>query len=177
MSIVRWKLVNALGCEHTYGHVTKTKRIESGLVKSHANDAFCIAGGAAQERTQPFKVEQVRRNNRSLELFYDARYVDIRTGEKASGGELFSGRRTRNKNLNEPNLCIFRGQKLSKGRRSIRKMRYAYQPNDTVLFTGQKYAVKGIQNKGAYIKLATLKNPVKTASVSLLYYGKGLCFK
>lgn len=176
MSIVRWRLVSALGCEHTYGHVTKTKRIELGLEKSHINDAFCIAGGTSQQRVAPLPVKQIRRNNRSLELFYDAQYIDTRTSKKASGGELCSGRRTRNKNLNEPHLRTFRGRKLSKGRRSIRKMRYAYQPGDTVLFSGQKYPVKGIQNKGIYIKLANLDKPVKTELVIPLYYGKGLCF-
>ncbi len=39
MSIVRWKLVNTLGSEHTYGHVTKTKRIELGLEKSHVQES------------------------------------------------------------------------------------------------------------------------------------------
>ncbi len=176
MSIVRWKLVNTLGSDHTYGHITKTKRIELGLEKSHVQDAFCIAGGTGQRRIASLQVKQIRRNNRSLELFYDARYIDIRTGEKASGGELFSGRRTRNKKLNGPNLRIFRGRKLSKGHRSIRKVRYLYQPGDTVLLARQKFSVKGIQNKGAYIKLADLAKPIKTDLVSPLYYGKGLRF-
>ncbi|KLU63086.1 hypothetical protein CEB3_c05060 [Peptococcaceae bacterium CEB3] len=168
MSVVRWKLVNAIGCEHTYGHITKTLRIESGLEKSHVNDAFCIAGGTSQQRVDPLQIKQIRRNNRSLELFYDARYIDIRTGEKVSGGELFSGRRARNINLNGPNLRIYRGKKMSKGQRRIRKTRYAYQPCDTVLFNNQKYAVKGIQNKGVYIKLKDLAKPVKTELVSPL---------
>ncbi len=45
MTTVRWRLVNSLSCNHSYGFITKNKRIELGLEKSHANDAFVIAGG------------------------------------------------------------------------------------------------------------------------------------
>lgn len=40
--------------------------------------------------------EKVRRNNRILEKFYDSQYIDIRTGEIATGKELFNGRINRN---------------------------------------------------------------------------------
>lgn len=71
MSTVRWKLVNALRSigitvEHTYGYITKSLRIEQGLSKSHVNDAFVIAGGNAQERTDGFIMRQVRKCNRKL---------------------------------------------------------------------------------------------------------------
>lgn len=54
MSIVRWRLVNDLNqilptC-HTYGYITKGKRRELELEKSHATDAFVIAGGTTQSR-------------------------------------------------------------------------------------------------------------------------------
>ena len=109
-----------------------------------------------------------------MQKFYDAKYVDRRTGEKVSGQELNCGRRTRNKNLNTENLHKYRGEKVSPGRVSIRKQRYPYQPGDTVLYQGKKCNVKGIQNLGVYIKLAELKKPVKTSEVRALYYGKGL---
>ena len=48
MSMVRWKLVNLLNCAHTYGYITKSKRIEYGIEKTHANDAFVIAGGTTK---------------------------------------------------------------------------------------------------------------------------------
>ena len=66
MSTVRWKLVNETGSKHTYGYITKSRRIETGLEKSHINDAFIIAGGKAQERVQPLLVKQVRKCNRKL---------------------------------------------------------------------------------------------------------------
>jgi hypothetical protein len=68
MTAIRWKLVNALGCKHTYGYITKSGRIELKLPKSHVNDAFVISGGTTQERCVPFEIKQTRRNNRSLQL-------------------------------------------------------------------------------------------------------------
>ncbi|MCF8023286.1 MAG: paclitaxel/taxanoid biosynthesis susceptibility protein TS1, partial [Clostridiales bacterium] len=132
-------------------------------------------GGTIQTRCESLTIQQVRRNNRSLQKFYDARYIDTRTGEKASGQELNSGRRTRNKNHNTENLHKYHGHKVKKGQVSIRRQRYPLQPFDTVLYYGQRYLVKGVQNKGAYIKLDGLAKPVKTSVVKLLYYGKGLC--
>lgn len=173
MSIVRWRLVNLLNCEHTYGHITKCRRIELKLPKTHYNDAFCIVGGSSQSRLKPIEIKQMRRNNRSLEKFYDAQYIDIRTSVKEPGQVLFSGRRTRNKNLVGPNLRIYRGQKLVDGHRSIRKKRYFFQPGDTVVFEGKGLAVKGVQNLGAYVKLEGLSKPVKTSLITPLYYGKG----
>jgi hypothetical protein len=50
----------------TFGYITKENRQRLGLVKSHENDAFVIAGGLAQERanTQNYKFKQA--NNRSI---------------------------------------------------------------------------------------------------------------
>jgi 5-methylcytosine-specific restriction endonuclease McrA len=64
---IRWKIVERLKAEHTYGYVTKYQRNKLGLEKSHVNDAFVIAGGTNQKRCQPYEVIQVRRNNRSLQ--------------------------------------------------------------------------------------------------------------
>lgn len=66
MSMVRWRLVNETGAEHTYGYITKTNRIALGLAKSHVNDAYVIAGGVGQERVTPFSIKQVRKCNRKL---------------------------------------------------------------------------------------------------------------
>lgn len=173
MSMVRWRLVNSLECEHTYGYLTKSKRIELGIEKSHSNDAFVIAGGTKQEKVSPLEITQIRRNNRSLEKFYDAKYIDTRTGRKASGKELFSGRTTRNKNLSGENLRTYRGEKQSKGRRSIRKQRYFYQPKDIVKLENKKYQVAGMQNKGAYIKLKDLTKVVKVDLVKPYRFSGG----
>ena len=68
MNIVRWKLVNHLNCKHTYGHITKYNRTKLGLPKSHANDAFAIAGGTKDmQHSTTTTSKQFRRNNRSLQ--------------------------------------------------------------------------------------------------------------
>ncbi len=68
ITIVRWQLVERLKCQHTYGDHTKYKRMKLHLPKSHANDAFIIAGGGNNyPRSLLFNVNQIRRNNRSLQ--------------------------------------------------------------------------------------------------------------
>ena len=67
MNTVRWKLTQLTGADHTFGYITKRNRISLGLDKSHANDAFVIAGGTNQARTLPFTITQRRRNNRSIQ--------------------------------------------------------------------------------------------------------------
>ncbi len=67
LNIFRWRIVEQLGAEHTYGYVTKYQRTKLGLEKSHVSDAFVIAGGSNQERCRRYKVKQIRRNNRSLQ--------------------------------------------------------------------------------------------------------------
>ncbi|MFW9916535.1 MAG: RNA-guided endonuclease IscB [Candidatus Thorarchaeota archaeon] len=175
MSTVRWRFVNTLGCAHTYGYLTKGKRKVLALPKTHYHDAFVIAGGTTQHRAVPRDLVQIRRNNRALQKFYDAKYIDRRTGDKASGQELNSGRRTRNCTLTEDNLRPYRDRKVSKGRVSIRRQRYRYQPKDRVSYKGQRYLVKGMQNYGQYVKLAELPKPVKTALVSPVRWRKGIC--
>lgn len=68
MNNIRWKLVNLLNCDWTYGYRTKHNRTKQGLEKSHINDAYVIAGGGKnQERMDvTYKSKQVRRQNRSL---------------------------------------------------------------------------------------------------------------
>ena len=180
MSMIRWYLVNNLKERHsrvsvTYGYITKNHRIENGIEKTHYNDAFAIAKGIKQMRNNNILiVEQNRLNNRSLEKFYDAKYIDIRTNEKVSAGDLNNGRRTRNKNLNSENLRQFRGKKISKGQRRIRVGKSKYQPNDLVKFEGKVYTVKGSQNKGAYIALKEIKKVPNVKNILPYVFKKGL---
>ena len=174
MSMIRWRLINQLSCDYTYGYITKSKRIELGLEKSHANDAFVIAGGESQARSCLTNFMQVRRNNRSLEKFYDAKYIDTRSGKRVSGQVLFNGRRCRNKNLSTENLHKYRGEKLSKGRRSVRTKRYFYQPNDLVKYEGRVYTVKGTQNKGAYVALKEIRKVARVTDLEPYMYRSGL---
>lgn len=180
MSMIRWYLVNNLkekysNVSFTYGYITKNHRIKNKIEKTHYNDAFCIAKGIEQIRSNHiYEVKQNRLNNRSLEKFYDSKYIDIRTGEKVSGGDLNNGRRTRNKNLNSENLHQYRGEKLSKGQRRIRKGKSVYQPNDLVKCNGQIYTVKGSQNGGKYIALREIKKVPRVDLLKPYVYKKSL---
>ena len=66
MTMIRWRLVEELGCDYTFGYVTKSRRIKLGLPKSHVNDAFVIAGGSNQTRVGSYTIKQVRKCNRKL---------------------------------------------------------------------------------------------------------------
>ena len=180
MNIVRWYLVDELKSKYdnvfiTYGYITKNHRIKNSIEKSHLNDAFAIAKGTNQIRTKDkFLVTQDRLKNRSLEKFYDSKIIDTRTGKKVSGGDLSCGRSTRNKNLNTENLRKYRGAKISKGQRRIRKQKYFYQPNDLVKYNGKVYTVKGTQNEGKYIALKEIKKVPKVELLTPYVFKKGL---
>ena len=182
MSTIRWRLVEylkTLDIEtiYTYGYLTKSKRIELGLEKTHYNDAYCIALNCCnclpKKNKNAMIYTQIRRNNRSLEKFYDSKYIDKRDNLKKSGKELYNSRTTRNKTLNSENLHQYRGNKISKGRRTIRKQRYKYQPNDLIKYNNNIYIVKGIQNKGDYIKLKNFKKVIKVKEIKPYRYSKG----
>lgn len=175
MTMVRWKMVNQLNCAHTYGHITKSKRIDLGLGKSHHNDAFVIANGTTQHRTTPFIVTQRRRNNRSLEKFYDAKYVDARDGETKAGKDLSSQKRTRGREDLPENLRVHRQLKLKKGRRAIRQRRYFFQPGDLVMLDGTILTVKGTMSNGASVLLSNKKTKTPRL-LELITFGKGLAF-
>ena len=72
MSIIRWKTVDRLRelgnvVSITYGYLTKSARIARKLVKSHINDAFVIAGGNGQARTDnSYFIKFIRKCNRQL---------------------------------------------------------------------------------------------------------------
>ena len=80
MGMVRWRIVEKLKekffeveINHTYGYFTKNKRFECGIEKTQSN----IAEGSFAPRSETYKIVRVRRDNRSLEKFYAAKYQDI----------------------------------------------------------------------------------------------------
>lgn len=52
----------------TYGYITFVKKNELSLEKSHVNDAFVIAEGTIQERSNTWNIEQKHRHNRAIQL-------------------------------------------------------------------------------------------------------------
>jgi len=176
MSTVRWKLVNQLNCEHTYGSLTKFKRKELELEKSHHNDAFVVADATHQQRCHPTQFIQKRKNNRSLEKFYDAKYIDLRDGKKKSGKDLCSQRRKRNRENLPESLRKYRAHKVSKGRRSLRKQRYSIQPQDIVEYQGKQYKAVGIQNYGNSLKMTDNIKPIvkSVKQIKVIFHQKTL---
>lgn len=173
MTTLRWRLINMEDAKVTYGYITKSKRIGLGIEKTHNNDAFVVAGGNQQKRCEPITFQQIRRNNRSLERFWDAQYIDVRTSEKVKAAELNCGRTTRNKNENGENLRIYRGQKVREGHRRIRRQRYFYQPNDLVKFEGQVCRVVGTVSNGKSVRLDIGRYPTPS-KLTLYKFAKGL---
>lgn len=166
MNIVRWYIVNQVKdlvpdakVHTTYGAATKLARKDLNIDKSHINDAYAMGVFHPLERAKEQHFQKVRRNNRCLEKFYDAKYIDIRDGKKKSGKELGCQRTNRREpRMSEKNLRIFHGERVSKGRRSIRRQRYSIRPGDVVLFNCQKYVSKGCHFNGTRVMLNTGKS-------------------
>ena len=162
MNAVRWQMFNALKVAHpdikwhmTYGTATQEARKVLCLAKSHANDAYAMGTFHPKHRTPFMCFRKLRRNSRILERFYDAKYMDIRDGQRRKGSELSSGRTSRSESRHsEKNLRIYRGQKVSNGRRTIRRQHYTLRPGDTVVTESGKHRVKGVQHYGMYVALS-----------------------
>lgn len=165
MNTVRYALVNDFKEEFsdievftTYGAETKLKRKELHLLKTHANDAYSMGQLHPKHRAKEEHFVKCRRNNRVLSKFYDAKYIDIRDRKTKTGKELSCNRTNRRESRNsDKNERIYRGQKVSKGRISIRKKHYSIRPGDFILFENKKYTTKGVQNNGTYIILENSK--------------------
>jgi hypothetical protein len=68
MNIIRQRLLSIYpDAVETFGYVTKANRYKHNIVKTHANDAFVIAGGFNQKRTEERAIKFKRKNNRSLQ--------------------------------------------------------------------------------------------------------------
>ena len=154
MNTVKWYIyeqVKEFGVtvHMTYGVSTKRVRIDRNIEKSHANDAYSMGDFHPSHRAHTEYFVKRRRNNRILEKFYDAKYIDIRDGGIKKGAELSCGRRKRSIPRDNPDsLRIYHGKKMSKGRRAIRKTRYPLQPGDVVLYNDKKAITSGCHNKG-----------------------------
>lgn len=160
MTAVRWAMYQQVKERYpqvevriTCGAETKERRRLLDVGKSHVNDAYVMGDFHPLHRAHPWILQKKRRNNRILEKFYDAKYIDIRDGKKRSGQELFNGRTNQNHDRDTENLHRYRGEKVTKGRRSIRRQRYPFQPHDTVVYKGRKLETAGCHNKGSRLLL------------------------
>ena len=83
MTTIRWQLYNEvkslfldINIHVTYGAATKEQRRKLNIGKSHVNDAFVIGKFYSKHRANAVLYKKKRRNNRCLEKFYDAKYID-----------------------------------------------------------------------------------------------------
>lgn len=138
----------------TYGALTKLKRKNCNIKKSHSNDAYCMGEFHPKHRNDFRHYKKLRRNNRILSKFYDAKYIDIRDDSIKSGKQICCNRTNRRELRNsDKNERIYRGQKISKGKIVVRKQHYQYRPYDYIWYQGCRYVVKGVQNKGKQVAL------------------------
>ena len=150
MTMVRWDMLkkiqsisNSVDVVVTYGAATKLQRKALGISKSHSNDAYAMGDFHPRHRSDFKHYQKLRRNNRILSKFYDAKYLDTRDKSIKSGQQLSCDRTRRYESRNsDKNERIYHGHKVKKGRVSIRKQHYSYRPNDVVWYEGQKYLVK-----------------------------------
>ena len=155
MNILNVELPKYFDYLPTFGYITAQRRKQYGIAKTHHDDAFVIAGGTNHTARLGYTIyrEKLRCNNRCLEKFYDATYLDLRDNEIKKGAVLSSGRTSRSRELPYNNQRVYRANKIKKGRRTIRKQHYRLRPHDLVKYQNQIWQVKGVQNKGKYIKL------------------------
>lgn len=184
MNIVRWQIVNEVRGTFkdievitTYGSYTKASRRKLGqLSKTHANDAYAMGEFHPTHRHKEVRIKKRRRNSRVLSKFYDAKYVDNRTGQIKKGAEIGCNRTDRSVPRNNPNSeRIYRGRKVSNGKVTVRKHRYYFQPFDTVIYRGSITAVKGVHCNGARVMLENGKS-VKLTDIQLIKHTGGWQF-
>lgn len=156
-------------CVHmTYGAATKRSRNDLGLPKSHINDAYSMGEFRPAKRCEAEHFQKRRRNNRQLQKFYDASYIDMRDGKKKHGAELGCQRTNRREpRHSDKDLRRYRGKRVSKGHVSIRRKRYSIQSGDIVAYNGKEYVAGGCQHYGEYVKLGE-KLSVKVTKVKVI---------
>ena len=181
MNTVRWYIVNEAKSRfpdveiiHTYGAETAMRRKDLGIKKSHANDAFTMGIFHPERRANTLFFEKRRRNNRILCKFYDAKYIDIRTGKPAKGSALGCNRTNRSISRNNPsNMRTYHGTKLSAGRISTRTRRYSINNGDVVLLGKTKLTANGTSHYGEYVHFGKGIKDVKTNRLRILRYARG----
>lgn len=179
MNSVKWHIYNevkhlAPEVHLTYGAATKLTRGDLGMEKSHANDAFAMGSFHPVERAPFVRYTKRRRNNRILERFYDAKYIDTRDGKRKSGAQLGCQRTNRREpRMSEKNLRIYHGPKETKGKRSIRRQHYSLQPGDLVLWRGERYTSHGCHCNGTRAILRETKKSVKLGDIRVIRHAGG----
>mgnify|MGYP002559996410 FL=1 len=178
MNIVRFKIYEELcgifqDVQIAYGYETKINRRNANLPKFHYTDAACIGSWKNITLTKSiYIVDQKRCNDRKMESFFDAKYIDSRDGRIKSGTELCY---TRNQNSSSKrttnqdeivNYRQYRKDKVSKGRRQKECHSYCLKSGDLIYIRhgthrGNIAEVTTVQNvNGKYKILFAYENQV-----------------
>ena len=177
MTMVRWDMLKRMKASApgvafhaTYGAATRLARTDLRLKKTHANDAYAMGKIHPAHKAHGETFRKQRRNDRILQKFYDAVYIDTRTGEKVKAASLGCNRTNRRESRrSEKNFRPFRGQKISKGRNTVRRSRTPLKPGSVVLYNGEYRTVKGIHRNRGSVNVEFKNPPVgkaKSASLS-----------
>lgn len=180
MTSVRWTLLelikdadHSVNVQIAYGAMTKLKRKTLGLKKTHSNDAYAMGKFHPAHRTDFMHYKKRRRNNRVLEKFYDARHTDVRDDSIKKGAQIGCNRTNRREpRMSDKNERCFRGHKISKGKRSIRRRRYDIQPGTLLIVDGRVSTAKGVHCNGTRVILDNGKS-VSVNKVSVKRYPDG----
>ena len=164
------KLLNNKPIQLTFGYKTTQQRTLYGFIKNrqdilnHVVDALLTANGdnRTTSMTDTIYREKHHRNNRCLERFYDAKYYSNVDGKIYSGKDLSSGRTNRKQSRTYNSKRSKRGCKKTKGRRSIRKQHYSFQPHDKILYQGQISECRGTLNHGKSIQFRLSNGKIKS---------------
>ena len=92
--------------------------------------------------------------------------IDIRTGEIATGKELFNGRINRSHKKDSENLHKYRGKRIRKGYRALRRKKVALNPGDLVSLNGEILTVHGTHTKKNGSVNVEFKTPSKSGKKS-----------
>lgn len=184
MNVMRLQLPQLLSnkpVQLTFGYKTAQQRQLYRFKKdrqdiiNHAVDAMLIANGNNRtiSMTNAIYREKHHRNNRCLEKFYDAKYYSNINGKVYSGKELSSGRTNRKQDRTYNDKRFERGSKKIKGRRSIRRCHYPFQPHDKILYQGKVVECKTTMNRGRSVQFWLSNGKTKNsipANLKLLYH-------
>lgn len=92
---------------------------------------------------------------------------------KSEAVKLFNGRISRNHKKDSENLHQYRLQKVTPGRRAIRRQHYPIQPHDIIVYNGNKIEVSGCQHKGTRVVFSKTKKSVQISKIKLFKYAGG----
>lgn len=94
------------------------------------------------------------------------RYIDIRTGEIATGKELFNGRINRNHKKDSENLHKYRGKRTYAGHRALLRKKVNLNPGDLVSLNGENLIVHSTHTKKNGAVNVEFETPAKSGQKS-----------